>query len=251
MAANRLEQARATLGVSEANSMDEAKKAYRTMMLKTHPDKNPDDPEAKERFRQVVDAWELIQMCNNNDKEYDSCDAEGDYVDEEDEDFGFDNDMFNEAMQMMLDEAVMTELFSRMRFSHGPAGMPGVGKRHHSRRGQRYGRNGGRSQFPFPGGMFPDSYFDSNSGGGRVPSRCHDVDKDNCDIDGRCSYPRSNGFASNNTSRDDLSSNIPQKTSFQSQFSTFAEAAQESCSNKQGSGNPKKKKGKKRGKKKK
>ena len=250
MAANRLEQARATLGVSEANSMDEAKKAYRAMMLKTHPDKNPDDPEAKERFRQVVDAWDIIQMCNNNDEEYDSCDAEGDYG-KEDADEGVDEDMFNEAMQDIFDDVLMAELFSRMRFSHGPppSGAPGAGKRQHSRRGQRYGRNGGRSQFPFPG-MFPDPSFSGNSG--KMSSRYHDIeDDDNEDnIDNRYSYGRNNGFSASNASRNEKSKTIPEETSYQSQHSTFAEAAQESCSSKCRSGNSRKKKGKKKGKKK-
>lgn len=48
------------LGVSRDASEAEIKKAYRKLALKYHPDRNPDDAEAAERFRDVSDAYELL-----------------------------------------------------------------------------------------------------------------------------------------------------------------------------------------------
>ncbi len=48
------------LGVSESASVDEIKKAYRKLARKYHPDKNPDDKSAEDRFKQVQEANEVL-----------------------------------------------------------------------------------------------------------------------------------------------------------------------------------------------
>jgi curved DNA-binding protein len=48
------------LGVSQDASAGEIKKAYRKLALETHPDRNPDDPRAEERFKKINEAYGVL-----------------------------------------------------------------------------------------------------------------------------------------------------------------------------------------------
>jgi len=48
------------LGLSRDGSEDEIKKAYRRLAMKFHPDRNPDDPQAEEKFKEASEAYEVL-----------------------------------------------------------------------------------------------------------------------------------------------------------------------------------------------
>jgi molecular chaperone DnaJ/curved DNA-binding protein len=48
------------LGVDEDASKQEIKKAYRTLARKHHPDRNPDDPKAEDKFKEIQKAYSIL-----------------------------------------------------------------------------------------------------------------------------------------------------------------------------------------------
>ena len=52
------------LGVSKSATPQEIKKGYRKMAIKYHPDKNPDDKAAEEKFKKAAEAYEILSDDN-------------------------------------------------------------------------------------------------------------------------------------------------------------------------------------------
>ena len=48
------------LGVNKSASADDIKRSYRRLAMKFHPDKNPGDSAAEERFKEAAEAYEVL-----------------------------------------------------------------------------------------------------------------------------------------------------------------------------------------------
>ena len=56
------------LGVNKSSSQEEIKKAYRKVAIKFHPDKNPDDKAAEEKFKEAAEAYEVLSNPEKKQK---------------------------------------------------------------------------------------------------------------------------------------------------------------------------------------
>jgi len=66
----------AALGVDRKADASEIKKAYRKLAATHHPDRNPDDPRAEERFKDISEAYAVLSDPNKR-RQYDMFGAEG------------------------------------------------------------------------------------------------------------------------------------------------------------------------------
>ncbi len=58
------------LGLSKGAGEEDIKKAYRKMAITYHPDKNPDDKSAEEKFKEAAEAYEVLSDPDKR-KKYD------------------------------------------------------------------------------------------------------------------------------------------------------------------------------------
>ncbi len=56
------------LGVSRGATGEEIKKAYRKAALQFHPDRNPDNPESEEKFKEATEAYSVLSDADNRRK---------------------------------------------------------------------------------------------------------------------------------------------------------------------------------------
>lgn len=70
------------LGLEKGATAEDIKKAYRKLALKYHPDKNPDNPEAAEKFKEINNANSILNDENKR-RVYDEYGSMGLYVSEQ------------------------------------------------------------------------------------------------------------------------------------------------------------------------
>lgn len=56
------------LGISKDAGEAEIKKAYRKLAVKYHPDKNPGNKDAEEKFREATEAYEILKDSDKRSK---------------------------------------------------------------------------------------------------------------------------------------------------------------------------------------
>jgi len=49
-----------SLGLAQNSTQEEIKKAYRQMALKYHPDRNPGDKAAEDKFKEAAEAYSVL-----------------------------------------------------------------------------------------------------------------------------------------------------------------------------------------------
>ena len=72
-----------TLGLNDGATEGEIKSAYKKMALKTHPDKNKDDPDANNKFLRISEAYKRLidpDSFKDEDDEADFAEHEAEYM---------------------------------------------------------------------------------------------------------------------------------------------------------------------------
>jgi len=80
------------LGLNKSAGQEEIKKAYRKLAVKYHPDKNPDDASAEEKFKDIAEAYEVLKDPEKR-KKYDELGANWKNYQQQGEPEGFEGDL--------------------------------------------------------------------------------------------------------------------------------------------------------------
>ena len=122
-----------TLGVERNANAQDIKKAYRKLAVKYHPDRNHDNPEAEEKFKEISEAYEVLSDTQKR-QTYDRYGYEG--VKGQFRGGGFSWDDFHHASEF---EDIFGDLFSSF-FGFGGGGIKSSNRSISGRKGKVEGR---------------------------------------------------------------------------------------------------------------
>ncbi|KAG7092634.1 hypothetical protein E1B28_008976 [Marasmius oreades] len=126
-------EAYATLGLEQGSSLEVVKAAYKQVALRTHPDKNPNNPDATRQFQHVGEAYNVLSKHldtshRNRPRYYPQCghyhDYDSDFDDDDYSEDDYDSDFeaeLAEAYYRSLFEAIFSRFensYSRSRFRY-------------------------------------------------------------------------------------------------------------------------------------
>lgn len=153
------------LGVERTATADEIRKVYRKLAMQFHPDRNPGDKAAEDRFKEINEAYAVLSDADKR-KQYDTFGAEGfgQKFSQEDIFRGFDFQSIFQDMGVGFGGDIFESLFG------GGAG-GGRGRRVHVRWGDPSGAGQGHGQAPKGQDTSTDlriSFYESIEGGERI-----------------------------------------------------------------------------------
>jgi molecular chaperone DnaJ len=115
------------LGVDKNVSKEELRKAYRKLAMQFHPDRNPDNKEAEEKFKEAAEAYEIL---NNDEKKakYDRFGHDGIRGSYGSQGFTDINDIFSHFSDIFSGSSIFDDFFGggqRTRGRRRGGGIPG------------------------------------------------------------------------------------------------------------------------------
>lgn len=98
------------LGVEKTATTDEIKASYRKLALKYHPDRNPDNKEAEEMFKEAAEAYEVL-MDGNKRQRYDAYGHDGLRGGQDFHSYSNVNDIFSAFSDIFGGSGIFDDLF--------------------------------------------------------------------------------------------------------------------------------------------